>query len=294
MRVSTSMRFSLAQGTIQKRTQELVKAQEQIATGAKINSLGQDPVAGRKILREETSLREIESRRRIALESELNLQQTDAVLADVSDALQRVLEVSIRLGNDTFNAQDRGIAASEVTQIRERIAELANTERNGRFLFSGLGNTSFPFDADGVFSGDSKQLMVPIGPDALVAGTIVGGEPFIDSATGESVFTVLRDLESALRGDDGAGIRETVDEVRKQIDQVAGSRQEIGHTFERLENILNALSRAEITANATLQQERDTDFSKTVLDLQESELGMRSALTITARLNELNLTNFLG
>ena len=288
------MRYSLAQGTIQSRNAELARAQEQIASGRRINSLGQDPVAARKILREESSLREIEASRRSAQEAELNLQQADAVLADVVDALQRVLEVAVRMGNDTFSPEDREISANEISQIRERIVELANTERNGRFLFSGIGNTPQPFAPDGAFSGDTQNLEVPVGRGATIASTLTGGEPFIDAATGASFFQSLDSLETALRTDNGDSIRASVDIIRGDIDRAAASRQEIGHIFDRLENVLNALDRVELTANATLQQERDTDFAEAVLGLQQSQEGLRSALTITARLNELNLTNFLG
>lgn len=294
MRISTSMQYSLANGTIERRRAELVRAQEQIATGRKINSLGEDPVGARKILREESMLREVEASRRTAHEAELMLQQSDAVLADAVDALQRALEVTVRMGNDTFSSADREISAEEIQQIRQRLVELANTERNGRFLFAGLGNQPRPFADDGSFSGDSGRLEVPVGRGARISATLSGGEPFIDSVTGDSVFQMLDSLENALRADNGGAIRASVDTVRESIERVTSARQEIGHRFERLENVLTALDRAELTASATLQQEKDTDFTEAVLELQQSEAGMRSALLITARLNELNLTNFLG
>lgn len=294
MRVSTSMQFSLANGAVERQRAELLRRQEQIATGRKVNSLGQDPVGARKILREESTLREVDAGRRAALEAELTLQQSDAILADVSDALQRTLEVAVRMGNDTFSAADREISANEVAQIRDRLVELGNMERNGRFLFAGLGNQPRPFSDDGTFRGDTGQLEVPVGRGARIAATLPGGEPFVDPMTGDSVFDMLDTLETALRADDGDGVRASVDRVRENIDRAAAARQEIGHRFERLENVLTALDRAELTASATLQQEKDTDFTEAVLELQQSEAGMRSALLITARLNELNLTNFLG
>lgn len=294
MRISTSMQYSLANGTIQRRTSELVRTQAQLASGYKVQSLGQDPVGARKILRENSAIREIEANRRTALEAELNLQQTDAVLADATDALQRALEVAVRMGNDTFSEEDREISANEVAQIRERLVELGNVQRNGRYLFAGLGNQPDPFAPDGSFNGDTGALVVPVGRGATIEGTVAGGEPFIDATNGASVFSVLDDLEAALRADDGDRIRAEIENVRARIDHVASVRQDIGHRFDRIENVLNALDRAELTASATLQQERDTDFTEAVLELQQSEAGMRSALLITARLNELNLTNFLG
>lgn len=294
LRISTSMQYSLARGTVEQRRSELLLLQEQMATGRKINSLGQDPVSARKILREDSALREVETNRSTAQEAELMLQQAEASLGDVTDALQRALEVAVRMGNDTFSAKDRETSADEINQIKQRLVELGNTQRNGRWLFSGQGNTASPFADDGTFNGDTGTLEVPVGRGATVEATLDGGSPFVDPTTGDSVFQMLDSLEAALRADDGDSVRLAVDTVQEHIDRVSSARQEIGHRFERLENVLNALDRAELTASATLQQERDTDFSEAVLELQQSEAGMRSALLITARLNELNLTNFLG
>ncbi len=295
MRISTSMQFSLAHGTIGNRRAELMRAQESLATGRKVNSFGQDPAGARRILREESRLREVSAHRRTSLEADLTLRLTEATLADATDALQRALEVSVRMANDTFSPKDREVSAAEIREIRQRLVELANTERNGRFLFSGLGNEPRPFSDDGSFRGDFGQLEVPVGRGAVLGATLPGGEPFLDLVGGgPSTFEVLERLEDALRSDDGDEIRAGVDRVQVAIERTVASRQEIGHRFERLENVISALDRVELTASATLAQEKDTDFSKAVLELQESEAGMRSALLITARLNELNLTNYLG
>ena len=293
MRVSTSMQYSLSNGTVARRRVELIKAQEALATGNKINSLGIDPVGGRRILREESSLREIETHRRVGHEAELMLQQADATLADVGGALQRVLEIVIRLGSDSFSTLDRESGAHELKEIRARMLELANVERHGRYLFSGIHNAGPPFAQDGAFLGDTQSLQMPVGRGATVGATLPGGEPFVDSTTGTSLFRLLDSIEAALRSDDGTAIRASISSVRDQIDKNSSSRQEIGHRLGRIENVLTALDRAELTANATLQAEKDTDYTEAVLQLQESEAGMRSALLVTARLNELNLTNFL-
>ncbi len=294
MRISTSMQFNLANGTVARRSSELLRAQQQIATGRKVNSFGEDPVASSKILREESALREVKAHRRTALEAELMLQQTDATLADVNDALQRAYELAVQMGNDTYSQANRSSAADEVIQISERLVELGNIERNGRFLFAGLGNTSNPFQADGTFIGDTEKLSVPVGRGANVDATLDGGGPFIAQNGDQSFFEILGALETALRADNGTAIRTSIDEVRSLVDRTADAQQTVGHRFERLANVSSALDRAEITASTTLKTEKDTDFTQAVLQLQESEAGMRSALLITARINELNLTNFLG
>jgi flagellar hook-associated protein 3 FlgL len=293
MRVSTNMQFTLAQSTINNRRNELLKIQEQIATGRRINTFAEDPVASRKVLQEQGTLRATESWRRTSGEAQLLLETADSVLASVGDALDRAYELGVQMANDTYGPENRQAAADEVRQLRERVVELANSERNGRTLFSGLGNQSDPFAVDGTFSGDTGRLQVPVGRRAFLDATLGGGEPFLDAAGGRNTIETLIELENRIRTDDGAQVSDLLDEVQGTIDRAAGARQQIGQRLTRLENILDALDRSELAANATLAQERDTDIAEAVVRLRESETGLQAALSITGRLDDLSLLNFM-
>ena len=293
MRVSTNMQFTLAQSTINNRRVELLKIQEQIATGRRINTFAEDPVASRKVLQEQGTLRATESWRRTSGEAQLLLETADSVLANVGDALDRAYELAVQMANDTYSSENRQAAADEVRQLRERVVELANSERNGRTLFSGLGNQSDPFALDGAFSGDTGRLQVPVGRRAFLDATLGGGEPFLDAAGGRNTIETLIELENRIRTDDGAQVSDLLDEVQATIDRAAGARQQIGQRLTRLENILDALDRSELAANATLAQERDTDIAEAVVQLRESETGLQAALSITGRLDDLSLLNFM-
>jgi len=293
MRVSTPMQFTLAQGTINERRSELLRVQEQIATGRRVNTFAEDPVASRKILREQSTLRSTESWRRTSGEARLLLETSDSVLASVGDSLDRAYELAVQMANDTNGPENRQNAADEIRQIRERVVELANSERNGRTLFSGLGNQPDPFALDGTFSGDTGRLEVPVGRRAFLDATLGGGEPFLDDSGGRNTIETLIELENRMRSDDGAQISDIIDEVQQTIDRAAGSRQQIGLRLTRLENIEDALDRAELAANVTLAEERDTDIAEAVVELRESETGLQAALSITGRLDDLSLLNFL-
>lgn len=292
-RVSTTMQFTLANSTINNRRAELLKVQEQIATGRRVNTFAEDPVASRKILQEQGTLRATESWRRTSGEAQLLLETADSVLASVGDALDRAYELTVQMANDTNGPENRQNAADEIRQIRERVIELANSERNGRTLFSGLGNQPDPFALDGTFSGDPGRLQVPVGRRAFLDATLGGGEPFLDPTGGRNTIETLIEIESRMRSDDGAQISDIIDEAQATIDRNAAARQQIGQRLTRLENIQDALDRAELAANSTLVQERDTDVAEAVIRLRESETGLQAALSITGRLDDLSLLNFL-
>ena len=293
MRVSNQMQFSLSIDTVNRRRSELIRIQEQIATGRRINSFAEDPVASRKILREQGTLRRTESWARSAGQTQVLLETSDSVLVSVEDALGRAYELTVQMANDSYSASDRQSAADEIEQIRERVVELANSERNGRYLFSGLGNVAQPFLLDGTFQGDTGRLSVPVGRRASLDATVGGGEPFLDQTGGRNTIETLIELEDALRASDSTRISNLVDEVEGARDRATDARQQIGQRLQRLDNIRDALDRAEVAANATLVQERDTDVADAIVKLRESETGLQAALSITGRLDDLSLLNYM-
>jgi flagellar hook-associated protein 3 FlgL len=293
MRIPTAMIFDQAQATLQKRRAESARVQEAIATGRQINGLGDDPIGVRSVLRDESLLRTVESRRRTLGDAEGLLQQSDDALGAVSEVAQRVTELAVQLSNDTYSAADRQAAADELVHLRERLLELGNSESNGRYLFGGLGSGAPPFQSNGAFQGDGGRLEIPMGRGVRVEATLEGGRPFLDPAGGPSVFDTLSSLETALRADNGDAVRALLDEVRGHSDRVSDARQAIGDRFSRLDNVRGALDRAELTATASLEANRDTDLADAVVQLQKSETGLKAALSVTARLEELSLVNYV-
>lgn len=294
MRITTSMMYRQADLNIARRRMEVARAGEQIATGRKLNSLGDDPAAVRRVLRDESALRGVESRRRTVGEAEQLLSGADHTLAGISEATARVRELAVQLANDTYSADDRRAGADELVQIRARLVELGNTQIGERRIFGGLSGAQPPFDATGAYQGDSGALEVPLGPGVRVEATLEGGRPFTDPGGGPSLFATLDALETALRADNGAAVSALIDEARGGHDRVADARQAVGHRLERLENVRDALDRTELLASATLAVERDTSFEDAVTRLYESETGLRAALMMTSRMEGLNLTNFLS
>lgn len=294
MRVTNSMLYRQSLDALDHHRQDAARLQTSISSGRKLQSLGDDTSAVRATLRSESQLRDIEISRKGIDDADRLLAETDSTLDSIGKVADRVLELTVQFANDTYTPADRAEAVQEVQQIRERLVELANSRSGERYLFGGLGSAAPPYDALGVFSGDTNALEIPVGRGATIEATVAGGTPFEDPAGGPSLFTTLDNLEAALGTDDGATIGGAVlDEIHDHLTRISETRQEVGHRFERLETLKGALDRSELTASSTLADERDTDLPAAVLALQQTELGLQAALQITARLSDLNLMSFL-
>jgi len=57
------------------------------------------------------------------------------------------------MGNDTYNADDRAAAATEVDGIFNQVVGSLNTRFGDRYIFGGYVDNTPPFAADGTYQG---------------------------------------------------------------------------------------------------------------------------------------------
>ncbi|MGE0680710.1 MAG: flagellar hook-associated protein FlgL [Candidatus Binatia bacterium] len=207
MRVTNQILFKQTQSEIQKTSQRVAHLQEAITTGKRINHFGDDPIGAVRAL----DLRVFEASL-VQYNKNVNaglpfLEQTDSVLGEVKDALDRAKELAIQLTNDSNNAGDRQIAALEVQQIFERIVGLANSQVEGRYLFGGFKNGSAPFSASGAYVGDNGEIAVQTSASSSVALNIPGNKVFQGANTsgGVGILDIVRDLKAVFAGN-GSGV----------------------------------------------------------------------------------------
>ena len=286
--------YDQARRVVADRRQDVNAAQHQVSTGRKIDRVSDDPQAARRTMRAEALLRDIEANRTSLDQGEHLLSVAEATLTSAGDILQRVSEMTVQFASDTYNTDDRAQAAEELVLIREQLMDLANAQDNGRYLFGGLGNAAPPFDATGAFIGDTGHLELPVGRGTRVDATLPGGTPFTAAApAAPTIFGTLDALETALRADNGPAVAAVSDEVRTYQEQVRQAQQTIGHQYGRIEYVREALDQVELTAVGTLERDRDADLAEAILQLRQAEGGLQGALQVTARLDSLNLMNFL-
>lgn len=206
MRVTNQILFSQSQAEIQKTTQQVARLQEAVSSGKRINQLSDDPMGAVRVL----DLRVFEAsltqyQKNVDAGSPF-LQQTDSVLSDMQDDVNRAKEIALQLANDNYNAEDRRIAAAEVQQIFDQVVSLANSQVEGRYIFGGFKNGSAPFSASGAYLGDNGQITVQTDATSSVVLNEPGNKVFQGAgvAGGVGVLDALRDLTEVLKGN-GSG-----------------------------------------------------------------------------------------
>lgn len=184
MRVSSSMIFDSGVSTMQKRTAEVLKLQQQLATNRRMLTPSDDPVAAAQAL-EVTQSNNVNT---LYMQNQDNANDTlasgESTLDSAVTLLQSMYERMVQLGDGSLNDQDR---LSITTGLRENFKELmgiANqTDGLGNYLFSGYSGNTQPFIGDidnGVsYVGDAGHRELQVSPTRNLQVTESGLDVFM-------------------------------------------------------------------------------------------------------------------
>ncbi|MBN8768929.1 MAG: flagellar hook-associated protein FlgL [Stenotrophomonas nitritireducens] len=190
-RISSGMMYDQSVFLMLARQSKLNHLERQLATGQKIVSAKDDPVASGTAVGMDRILAELTQLGSNAATAQNRLGLQENALAQAGELLQRVSELTIQANNAALSAADRKSSAAELRSIRDSLLSLANsTDGNGRFLFGGAADGAAPFIAAGgsvAYNGDQTQRQVEIAPGTFVQDALPGSEIFMRVRTGDGI-----------------------------------------------------------------------------------------------------------
>ncbi|MBO2568801.1 flagellar hook-associated protein FlgL [Shewanella algae] len=183
MRISTSQMYQQNLNSILQKQTDTNRILEQLSSGKKVNTAGDDPVAAIGIdnLYQQNAL--VQQYLKNGDYSKNHLSMAESKLGSAETLVTSIREQMLRAVNGTLAPSERQMIADELRGSLDELLSIANTQdESGNYLFSGFStdNQPFAFDASGnmVYSGDSGVR------DALVAQGVAMGT----NIPGDSAF----------------------------------------------------------------------------------------------------------
>lgn len=194
MRVSTAQMFQQGINAILDQQAKMAHTEQQLATGRRILTPADDPVAAAQILDISEDLELLDQYQRNANLAQGQLGLEEQALTDVGNLLQRVRELTVQANNASQSAADRRAIGTEIAGRLDELLALANTrDSNGEYIFAGFQAQSPAFSRVGnaiVFDGDSGQRSLQLGAGSQVAVRDSGRDVFLAVPAGNGKFTV--------------------------------------------------------------------------------------------------------
>ena len=301
MRVSTVHMFQQGLDAIVDRQSKLLKTQLQLSSGKRVNNPSDDPAGAARILDLQQGAAITRQYQANILAGQSRLELEDAVLASVTNSLQRARELAVGGLNGTQSIEDRTAMAKEIRQITDEVMALANTkDANGDYLFSGFQTQTAPFSTNGsgtyTYSGDQGQRFLQVGPTRQVSVGDSGLAVFMKIPDGagtgfQDVFTSLYNLATDLEANTPNS--RSLTELDNAIENILGVRAQAGAR-------LNAIDRErEVNDSMLFELEKarsaveDIDFAEAASRLSRQSLVLEAAQQSFIRVQNLSLFNFL-
>ncbi len=208
MRISTSNIFDIGTAAIVRGQADMMKTQQQLSSGRRLNSPADDPVAASESLRlrQADSLNsQYQGNQQTALGT---LSQVDSTLADVTSLLQDVRTSAVAAGNTSLSDLDRQSIAQDIAGRLEQLIGYANaTDGKGSYLFGGYSDTAPPFSktltVSGVtvqYTGDQGARALQVSDSRAIDLSVNGSSVFERVPAGNGTFTTSGDAANTGTG----------------------------------------------------------------------------------------------
>lgn len=185
MRLSTQQMFQSNLRGVLDNQAKLNELQKQIASGKRIGTPADDPVASAQSILIKQQLSLSEQFRSNATFAENRLRLEESTLSTMEDVVQHIRQLTVQAGGGTLTTQDRKAISVDIQQSLEQLVGLANTsDPSGEHIFSGFQSGTQPIipNSGGGYSyqGDEGQLFIKIADHIDVAVSDSGKALFMN------------------------------------------------------------------------------------------------------------------
>lgn len=301
MRITTNLAQQLGIKAIQNQQEKLAGTQMQIATGLQILKPSDDPAASVRMLDLQRSIDETNQFISNTETAESRLSLEEITLANATNVLQRVREISVQAVNGSLNADIRQGLEEESRQLLAELVGISNTRNaNGEFLFAGYNSNTTPFTGDAntlpgafTYAGDTSQRNLQIGPSRLIADGNHGISVFGDPAAGNSAFDVIATFAQNISLAVDTPDPNDIDAIDQALERVLAVRSNVGARLNALDEQKQLNQDLVLDVETTLSDIRDLDFSEAVSRLNVQTAALQAAQQSYIRVQGLSLFNYL-
>lgn len=301
MRISTSMVYQLGVSAVQDQLAQLVNTQQQIATGRRMLSPSDDPVAAASALETDKSLGVTNQYVSNISSANGSLSLEETTLSNINQTLQDARLAMVNAGNPTLSAANRAALATTLRGQYDQLLGLANSkDGEGNYLFAGYKTSTQPFQqttgaAD--YHGDQGQRLLQIGASRQIAISDSGQAVFKPGVTGADPFSTIETFITALNS--GAPISAStlntgLSEIDTAMNNVLRVRSSVGTRQTELDATDSAQQDAALQYKSTLSQLRDIDYTQAISDLTRQQTGLQAAQKSFVNVQGLSLFNYLN
>jgi flagellar hook-associated protein 3 FlgL len=198
--------YQLATQALLNQQAALAKSQNQVATGKRVQTPSDDPVAAvqlHELARAQSQNQQYDKNSTVVTG---RLQLEEQALADAGTVLQRARELVVQANTATLSDGDRKSVATELQARLDELLSIGNRkDSNGEYLFAGYSTAAQPFarGASGSvqYLGDNGARRVEVDSGLQIQDSDPGSQLFMNIPAGNGLF-----VNAASAANTGSGV----------------------------------------------------------------------------------------
>lgn len=282
-------------GSINTAADRMALAQQQLATGRRLLSLGTDPLAARQAVGEHATLGTLDAYTRTTSAATARLATTDSVLNGYIDKLSAAMVSGTAARGPSVDPAALAALAADVRNLRDGLVSDLNTTFDGRYLFSGTNvDTAAYAQVAGVwtYQGNSDTVEVEVQSGRRVSVSF-DGQSIAQGSDPVDVLTALDQLAAEIQLGDNSAIGVSLGALDRAFNRALRAQGALG-ADERVAYDATArvadLRRAGEIRRSHLE---DANMAEVVTNLAQAETAYQAAISAVSRNERQTLLDFL-
>jgi len=302
MRIATGYAQKVALDGITDRQAALIKSQEQLSSGKRVNRPSDDPAAAAEAEKVRSRQARMDAEKRAVGYAQQQLSNADSTIGDATSLLQNARETLLRGANATNNTSDRFTIGANLSAIRDQLLAVANrSDGTGGFVFGGQGANSAPIAADGT-TYNAQPGTVQVGQELSSPVSLDGRANFTASPTGAGTESIFAQLDAAIAvfkdpaataASAAAIAQSTLGSVDRSIDRLGVTRATVGERLNAIETHLKDIENGTIDNASRMSALTDVDFAAAISKMAQNQTTVEAALKSYSTISKMSLFNFL-
>jgi flagellar hook-associated protein 3 FlgL len=283
IRSTFSSRLRYMSGQTVRSGAELYRLQEQITTGKRINRLSDEPWSASEIHQLRAAVEKQGTYEDSAKQGQALLSTIEGALNTAVGIIDRAKVLAVQAGNDTYSAVEREGIATEALMLKERLAQVVNTQFHGRYLFSGAAHDTPPIDSSYAYNGSTAEATLYVSDVTSISVGLVGQDIFGDATGG--MFKALDDFAVALQADDGDNIRSAINDFTGSFDQLNQVRTGVGLSTRIVFDMEELSQQLQLDLGTRLSSIEDADTAEVITQfgLMQTQYEINLQLTSASK-----------
>ena len=294
----TALRFLSGLNQIQLRSQ---RAQQQLTTGLRINTVSDDPAQITNLLQTRSDLEQVK-------QTDLNLGRVKTEVDTAENALQsavKLVERAQTLGSqgqsNVNSAAVRQELAGELGGVLQQMVGISGTSVDGRYVFSGDSDQQPPYTIDltqtnpiSPYAGSPATRQI-LNSDGSLLSVSKSAQDIFDNADGtKNVFTAINNLRVALLNNDQAGIDAALPDLLSSGTFLNTQLAFYGTVQNQVTSGLDFGNTLETQLQSQISKIQDADMAQAITELTQAKTQQDAALAARAKMPTTSLFNYLA